>query len=143
MADPVTLALIAGAGAAVSTAGQFQQQRGQQKIAQYQADVAENNRKTAIAQGAEEETRLRREQRRRIGAQRAGLAEAGIFGKSSFDLLEESMINAEMDVLNTRAQSLQQAQNFEQQRVGQAFQAKQLRRSARTTLLKSPFRIRV
>lgn len=132
----VIAAAVSAAGAAGASAyGDYSTKKTQSKLAQYQADVAENNRKSALAQGVEQEQQARREQREFIGTQRAGLGEAGIFGKSSIDLLEESMINSEFDILNIRAQAEQNSANFLQQSQMKRAESKQYKKAARMALI--------
>lgn len=144
MADPVTLGIIA-ATAAVGSAGmqtysQHQQAKSNEKMAQYQADIAEQNRRTAHEQGVEEEHRLRREQRQVIGQQRAGLLESGVFGKSALESLKDSMINAELDVLNVRAGALRKGANFMQQADMARYRKKQYGQMARQVLVTGAFK---
>lgn len=131
----IAIAAAAAAAAGMTAYGDYNTKRAQGKLAQYQADVAESNRKSAQAQGVEQEHQARREQREFIGTQRAGLGEAGVFGKTSLDLLEESMINSEFDILNIRAQAEQNAANFLQQSQMKRVESKQYKKAARIALI--------
>jgi hypothetical protein len=112
-----------------------QQIKMQEKMAQRQADIAAQNRKSVHAAGVAKEAQMRTQQRRVIGAQRASMAQAGLFGVSAFEGLEESMVNAEMDILNSRTQALQQGANFQEQQNMALFRKKQLGQQARTLLV--------
>ena len=124
------------ADTAFNTLMAHQQAKSQQDFANYQASIAEQNRRISLASGVEKENKMRRRQRQFIGGQRAALAQSGVFGKSSFDVLEESMINAEMDILNTRAQAAQEGVNFLQKANVKRFEAKQYGQKARIALVR-------
>ncbi|NBP03189.1 MAG: hypothetical protein EBU90_24410 [Proteobacteria bacterium] len=119
----------------------YQQSKQQEKQAEYQAQVADNNRRASLSQGVADENRMRSRSRTIIGEQYAGTAENGLFGGSAFDLLKESMVNIEYDAQTARASYLQNAQNIKQQADIARYQAKQYGQQARQQLVKGGFKM--
>lgn len=97
-------------GAAVQAVGAIQAGKAQQAEAnaraqanQYNAKVKEMNAQIARTQANAREEQQRRKGRQVLGAQRAGIAQAGIgFGGSALDIMEQSADTAELDALNIR-----------------------------------------
>lgn len=126
-------------GPLFNTMTQYQQAKSQEKIAQYQANVAESNRKATLARGVEDENRLRKRNRIVEGSTRASLAEYGLFGGSAFDVLQETMITNELDAQTQRAGYQQQAQNLLAEKNVAIFNKKQAGLQARQILAKGAF----
>lgn len=97
-------------GGAVQAIGAIQAGKAQQAEAnaraqanQYNAKVKEMNAQIARTQANAREEQQRRKGRQVLGAQRAGIAQAGIgFGGSALDIMEQSADTAELDALNIR-----------------------------------------
>jgi hypothetical protein len=91
----IGLALTA-VGTGVAVAGQQQQAKAQEKAAEYNAAVAENNA-TAQRQAAEfEASKLKKRQMILLGKQRAAFAKSGIEGGYG-DVLYDSALEGELD----------------------------------------------
>lgn len=97
-------------GAAVQAVGAIQAGKAQKAEAnaraqanQYNAKVKEMNAQVARTQANAREEQQRRKGRQVLGAQRAGIAQAGIgFSGSALDIMEQSADMAELDALNIR-----------------------------------------
>lgn len=95
MADPVTIALIAGSAAAASSLMSTGQQRAQ---AETQARTLEVEAGAARTQAGLESEALGRQQRRQFGESRAAGAELGLLESVTFgDLYRESAAAAQLD----------------------------------------------
>lgn len=88
-------------GTATSAVGQIKQGAAAQKAAEYNAAVQNNNAILAERQGEYEAKLHRADAAKHIGAMRAQFAASGldINSSSAFDVLEESLMNAERDNL--------------------------------------------
>lgn len=134
------------ASTAMQAIGAAQQGKAAQQQAEYDAGVSRRNAKVLEMQAAVEgqqaaraEEKQRREGRKVMGQQAAGLAQAGVgFSGSALDLTAESARNIEMDALNIRYEGQLKAQGLmadaESQRYkaeGQIFAGKQAKAASR------------
>jgi hypothetical protein len=122
MCEPTTIALFAGA--ALSAGGAYMQVDGQKKMATYQAQVAENNRKTAEWQAADAQDRgntaamaTRRKYAAMQGTQRASLAARGLdISEGSADaILADTEFFGEIDQNTVRANAAREAWGYKVQ----------------------------
>lgn len=86
-----------------SSQAQAANQEYQAKIEEYNANIARRQAEIEGAQAAQKENLVRAQGRKVIGAQRAGMMEAGIGSVgSALDVHGESVVAAEVDALNVR-----------------------------------------
>lgn len=108
MADPLTIAMVASSAA--SAVGAIQQGQAQKAQAEARAQANEYNAQVREIQAGVEreqagarESQQRREARQLLGAQRAGISQAGIgLMGSAIDVEEQSATRAELDALTIR-----------------------------------------
>lgn len=112
----------------------WQDAKSQEKMAKYQANIADSNRRATLQRGVEDENRRATQVRKYKGELRGSMAESGFYGQSAMDLLHESMINMELDTQTMRAGYLQEGQNIQQQANMHRYQAKQYGQQARQIL---------
>ena len=119
-----TLALSA-ASAATSVGAAYQGARNQKAMANYNAQVAEQNAQDAIRQGDEEAAKVRRQYAQVGGQQRAGFAAKGIdFGEgSAADALDQTDFFSQADQITARNNAQRAAWNARAQKRGYEFQA--------------------
>tara|TARA_R110000824_G_scaffold3241_2_gene15390 strand:+ start:10713 stop:11192 length:480 start_codon:yes stop_codon:yes gene_type:complete len=104
--DPGTIMTVAKIGSmAMSAIGSMQQGNSANAAAQYNAQVANNNAIAARQAAGEDERRMRRLTKQRMGSLRAGGA--------SLDLLEDSAMQEELEALSIRHGGEIQAMGFE------------------------------
>lgn len=122
--DPITWGLIAaGASTAMSVVGAVQQGNAQkaQYTAQaqaqdYNAKVSENQAIAANQQTAAREDAERRQRRIALGSARASSSQSGLTDSGSIlDMFDQSAINSELDVLNSRYEGNMAAKGFNEQ----------------------------
>lgn len=120
---------LAAAGAGLKAAGALQAGRAGYKSGMYNAAVSERNAQTTAADTAAEEMRIRREARLIAGEAIAGQGMSGLqLGTgSALEVLRESAINAELDVLTTRRKGASAAAAMRQDAVMSRMGAKQAR----------------
>jgi hypothetical protein len=93
------LAVVSSGVAAYSSYYQGQQAK---KQADFQAGVAENNAKASRQQAVFDADRLRERNRRLAGSQRTAIAKSGgTFSGSAADVVNDSEIQGELDILTT------------------------------------------
>lgn len=119
----------------MGTFANWQQAKQQQKMANYQANVADINRRSTLERGVEDENRRASQAKNYMGEMRGSMAENGLYGQTAMDLLRQSMINLELDRQTMRAGYQQEAQNIGQQASMYRYQAKQYGQQARQILL--------
>lgn len=108
--DPATIAVIAAAASATSTAMAGGQQR---QVGALQARQLETEASVARRQAALEEEQLRRETQRGFGELRAAGAQAGTLESVSFgDVYKQAATAAELDALSLAYQGETQAQGL-------------------------------
>jgi hypothetical protein len=105
------------AGKAAEKAGLAEQEAAedQAKLSEYNAAVADLQAKDAVARGKQDESRIRQEGRRTIGAQRAGFASANVdvgYG-SAVDVQADTAYKAEMDALTASNNAKREAWGYE------------------------------
>lgn len=120
------------AGAATQGAGGFLQARAAQKAAQqnvaFAQEVGERNAQAILAQAGAEETRLRRDRARRLGATRAAFGAAGVQVEGTpLDVLADQVATAEEEALLIRHGGVVGAENA---RIGGAIRARDQRIAA-------------
>lgn len=112
-------------GPAISAIGQIREGEAANSAAQYNAQVAEQNAQTTLAQSAEEERRLRVMARKQIGDARANYGASGVSLEGSpLDVLEESAATAELDALTVRYGGQQKAQAYRNEAKLERFRGK-------------------
>lgn len=119
-----TLALSA-ASAATSVGAAYQGARDQKAVANYNAQVAEQNAQDAIRQGDEEAAKVQRQYAQVAGQQRAGFAANGIdadFG-SAADALDQTDFFSQVDQATAKTNAQRAAWNVRAQKRGYEFQA--------------------
>lgn len=117
-----------------STFTNWKDAKQQEKMAKYQANIADSNRRATLERGVEDENRRLSQAKNYIGELRAGQIESGLYGQSAMDVLRDSMLNMEQDRQTMRASYLQEAQNIGQQANMYRYQAKQYGQKARQVL---------
>lgn len=117
-----------------STFTNYKQAKQQQKMANYQANIADINRRSTLERGVEDENRRLSQAKNYMGEMRGSMAENGLYGQSAMDLLRQSMINLELDRQTMRAGYLTEGQNIGQQANMYRYQAKQYGQQARQVL---------
>lgn len=94
------------------------QYKAQAQAQEYNAKVSQNNAIAANQQAAAREDAQRRERRMRLGEARASIAQSGLTDTGSvLDMFDQSAIDSELDVLNTRYEGQMQARGFNEQAV--------------------------
>lgn len=104
--------------------------RSQAQALDYNAAVERQNAQIALQQGNANEEAQRRQARRVLGAQRAGLTEAGLSGGTAGDLVSQSAADAELDALNIRYGAQLQATGHLNSATLDQQQARQARKNA-------------
>ena len=117
-----------------STFTNWQGAKQQEKMAKYQANIADSNRRATLERGVEDENRRLSQAKNYTGELRGGQLESGIYGQSAMDVLRDSMLNMERDRQTMRAGYLQEGQNIGQQANMYRYQAKQYGQQARQVL---------
>ncbi len=103
MSELVTPQVLTTAGVGLRLGAQVGGAFAQRRVANFQAEVARQNARAEVQASAAEETRLRREQRRRIGATRAAFGAAGVtLAGTPLEVLSEQALIAEEDALLVR-----------------------------------------
>jgi hypothetical protein len=120
-----------------STFTNYQQAKQQEKMAKYQANIADSNKRATLERGVEDENRRLSQAKNYTGELRGGQLESGIYGQSAIDVLRDSMLNMERDRQTMRAGYLQEGQNIGQQANMFRYQAKQYGQQARQILAAS------
>ena len=80
-----------------STFTNWQGAKQQEKMAKYQANIADSNRRATLERGVEDENRRLSQAKNYTGELRGGQLESGIYGQSAMDVLRDSMLNMERD----------------------------------------------
>jgi hypothetical protein len=104
-------AIAALAGVGTSVAGIYQQGQTQEKIADYNVDLAKVKTADALSAGAIAEDRQRARARQIEGAQIASMGSSGaVVGEGSFgSILDQTVVYGELDSQTVRANALKQA----------------------------------
>lgn len=127
----ITAAIFQAVGAIQQGISQSNAYKAQAQAQEASAKIAQMNADIARQQGNANEEAQRRRSAQIIGAQRAGIAEAGIgMDGSGADLLEQSAGFAELDALNIRYNSQLQSNAFMNQSSMDLWQAQQSRKRA-------------
>lgn len=129
MCEPTTIMM--AAGAAMSAYGSLQQGKAQAAAANYEAQVAQNNARLALENGAVQEQAQRQQMQGLIGQQRAAYAASGVAldSGSALGVIEGTARQGELDALTIRADARQQAQNFRSQATMGRFSARNAKTS--------------
>ncbi len=133
---PVALAV---ASTAMSVVGAIQQGNAQEaqykaqaQAQDYNAKVSENQAIAANQQTAAREDAERRQRRIALGSARAAMSETGLTDSGSImDMFDQSAINSELDVLNTRYEGNMAAKGFNDQAVLDRYGAATARSNAK------------
>lgn len=102
MADPVSLALIAGV--ALQAVGTLTKGESEARAAEFNADALSQQAAFTRQRTAAEEKRFRRTARKERGAFRTAAGSSLALGGSAADIFEDAIINQELDALNIRLQ---------------------------------------
>lgn len=144
MCEPATIMAVAAvAGAGMSAYGQYQQGQNAEKMANYNADLAEVKATDALSTGAIAEEKQRAQVRQIEGSQAAQMgASGGVVGAGSFgDILDQTAKFGELDSQTIRFNAAKQAWGFGTQaaadRLQGAIAAGNGRMGAMSTLLSS------
>lgn len=126
-----TLALSA-ASAATSVGAAYQGARNQKAVANYNAQVAEQNALDAERQGDEEAAKVRRQYAQVAGNQRAGFAAKGIDAGmgSAADALDQTDFFSQIDQGLAKTNAARAAWNIRAQKKGYEFQASSINAGA-------------
>lgn len=108
------LALVA-ASTAVSAAGAIAGGIAESKSAKFNASVAEQNAQLAKQQAEQNALKVRRNVNRVLGRQRTAIAKSGLMGPTAADVASDSMVEGELDALNTLYQGEMTAYNYNQE----------------------------
>jgi hypothetical protein len=129
--EPITLAAYAAlAAAAVGAASTVSQRNTQENFAEYNAKLESQNATIQREQTVSKEESLRKRVAQIIGAQEAATAQSGGgFGGSSEDLMMQSSLNAEMDILTTRYEGDLRARGFDINAAGERFSGSAAKRA--------------
>lgn len=101
--------------------GQLQQGRAAEAAAEFNSKVAEQNANYAIYQSVEEARRIRIQDTKTIGLQRATYAANGVTQEGSpSDVIDESVHTMEMDALNIKYKGLQDAAAYRNEAILQS-----------------------
>lgn len=111
------------ASTAMSVVGAIQQGNAQEaqykaqaQAQDYNAKISENQAIAANQQSAAREDAERRQRRIALGSARASMSQSGLTDSGSvMDMFDQSSINSELDVLNTRYEGQLQARGFNEQ----------------------------
>lgn len=116
MGMTAAIAMMAG-GTLMTAAGQYQAGKANQKIANYNAEVAELQAEQALKRGREDESRLRMQTRQTIGAQRAALAAMGIDldDGTAAQIQDDTTYFGELDALTIRNNAALEAWGYRTQ----------------------------
>lgn len=114
------------ASAATSVGAAYQGARDQKAIANYNAQVAEQNAQDAERQGDEEAAKVRRQYAQVAGQQRAGFAAKGIDFEngSAADALDQTDFFSQADQATAKTNAARAAWNIRAQKKGYEFQAR-------------------
>lgn len=121
------------AGAATSAYSSYQSGKNQQKIAEYNAKVAETQALDARARGGYEANQKRREVASVLGQQQTQMAANGIetSSGSALNLASDTAWAGEMDAKTIEVNALRAAYGYEQEAVGTRLQGKAAMKNAR------------
>jgi len=116
------VAATAAAATAVAAASAVSQRNTQKNIAEANAEAARKSAETERMQGTERQNALRRRIALITGTQNAAIAQSGTgFGGSAADVMKQSAINSEFDVLTTKYESELRARGFGVQAANEMF----------------------
>lgn len=94
------------------------QYQAQAQAQEYNAKVSENQALAANQQSAAREDAERRQRRIALGNARASISQSGLTDTGSvLDMFDQSAINSELDILNTRYEGQMAARGFNEQAV--------------------------
>lgn len=110
---------LAGAGAGFSAMGSMRAGKAQQKMAQYNAQIAEYQAMDALARGRQAEQRLRTDVKGVIGSQRAAFAASGVdindIDSTAVNVQADTAALGEMDALAIRLNAAREAWGYTSQ----------------------------
>jgi roadblock/LC7 domain-containing protein len=136
-AIPIILAV---ASTAMSVVGSIQQGNAQEaqykaqaQAQEYNAKISENQAIATNQQTSAREDAERRQRRIALGGARASMAESGLTDSGSIlDMFDQSAINSELDVLNTRFEGNMAARGFNEQATLDRYAAANSRSNAKS-----------
>lgn len=139
MSGVTTATVLSVAATAASVYGAIQQGNAQEaqykaqaQAMDYNAKVSENQAIAANQQTAAREDAERRQRRIALGSSRAGMAQSGLTDSGSvLDMFDQSAINSELDILNTRYEGNMQARGFNEQATMDRYGAASARSNAK------------
>lgn len=125
----VTAVAIAAASAAASAYGTYQQSKTQKEMANYNAEVAEQQAQDARRRGDEEANKVRKQNAQLAGAQRAAMSAKGLdFSEgSAAEALDQTEFFGQYDQNIARTNAAREAWNARAQKRGYEFEAKSIR----------------
>lgn len=92
--------------------------------AEHNAKVQEINAQRESQEGAAREIALRRQSRQETGSLAAALSQSGLYGGTSAGVLSQSLMNAELDALNSRYNAASRANSYRQDSVNSLYEAR-------------------
>lgn len=125
MCGPVAIGVAMLASTAMSAYSQRENSKYQSKLANYNADIAENSAKDAINQGNAQAAQQRQRARQLSGTQTATMAANGVDlgGGTATDIFADTAGMGELDALTTVNNAQRQAYGLQSQAAGQRSQA--------------------
>lgn len=129
MCNPLlAVAAVSFVGSAVSAAGQYQQGKEAQRVANYNASASEAEAIDAMNRGATEESRYRRDLAQLTGAQKTAFGVANVTQTgTAMDLLTDTALIGSEDIQTIRSNARREAGA----KVGQAIELRRQGRVAR------------
>lgn len=116
------IATVAAASTAIAAGSAISQRNTQKNMAEFNAKVADQSAEVERQQSGEKQNAMRRKIAQISGTQNAAIAQSGIgFGGSAADLMHQSSVNAELDVLNTKYESDLRARGFGTQALAERY----------------------
>ena len=94
------------------------------EAAEHNAKVQEMNARRESQEGAAHELTVRRQARQENSALAASLSQSGLYGGTSTGVLSQSLMNAELDALNTRYNAASRANAYRQYIVNRLYEAR-------------------
>ena len=129
VAIPFIALALTGIGTGLGVASSLQQGKAAEDQAKYNAKVSENNALAATQQAEAEALQIRRTNRLRAGAQRAGYGKAGVDITSGQDVLSDTGAQGELEALSALYAGQTQASYYNSQATGSRFAGRNARQA--------------
>ena len=94
------------------------------EAAKHNANVQNMNAQRENQEGAARELAQRRAAAQRTGSLAASLSQSGLYGGTSVGVLDQSLMNAELDALNTRYNASSRANAYRQDAINSLYEGK-------------------